>query len=418
MGVLAISVTLSCRVAGGQNYLDLYYWSLSAHGLSMLVLWVPSIVAYFYINQNKEVLENKKITSFLFFGLILFIFSQVGIFVSYFFLQATRLTPFILTPNSRVSTFFLLLNTFSQVIIFSTLSFALVKPLKNTKDKNKRFVLYVGAFVTLSMAINATFSHIFLQRGFLADEWSQHLWLPLGHFSMQAVTMTLFVLWSSQFLKNQEWLYRTRLFLFMGYPSFVLLGYLNLFPELLKANQVGHWDDHYVWIPAISSLFLTLLFIFSIFRFFKKENLFYLISFLMFSVVGGLTGFKIATDLLFKTRVLGTLFMPGHFHPLLLGGFTFSMLVYLLSNIQDLKVQVHKFSRLFLWSFFLSILSFSSFLMYLGLDRSLRRHPILVDVRSVYLSWVLLGLAGVAVISLLVLVSRIVVLKSKNHPST
>ena len=97
MGVMAISVTLFCRVAGGQNYLDLYYWSLSAHGLSMLVLWVPSIVAYFYINQNTEILENKKMTSFLFFGLSLFVFSQFGIFVSYFFLQATRLTPFILT---------------------------------------------------------------------------------------------------------------------------------------------------------------------------------------------------------------------------------------------------------------------------------------------------------------------------------
>ena len=65
MGVMAISVTLFCRVAGGQDYLDLYYWSLSAHGLSMLVLWVPSIVAYFYINQNKEILENKKMTSFI-----------------------------------------------------------------------------------------------------------------------------------------------------------------------------------------------------------------------------------------------------------------------------------------------------------------------------------------------------------------
>ena len=415
MGVMAISVTLFCRVAGGQDYLDLYYWSLSAHGLSMLVLWVPSIVAYFYINQNTEILENKKMTSFLFFGLSLFVFSQFGIFISYFFLQATRLTPFILTPNSRVSAFFLLLNTFSQVIIFSTLSFAFVELLKNTKVKNKRFVLYVGAFTTLTMAINATFSHVFLQRGFLSDEWSQHLWLPLGHFSMQAVTMTLFALWSTHFFENQEWLYRTRLFLFIGYPVFVFLGYLNLFPELLKTNEVGHWDDHYVWIPAISSLFLTLLFIFSIFRFFKKENLFYLISFLMFSVVGGLTGLEIATDLLFKTRVLGTLFMPGHFHPLLLGGFTFSMLVYLLSNIQALKAQAHKFSRFFLWSLFLGVLSFSSFLMYLGLDRSLRRHPVLADVRFHNLSWVLLGLAGLAVVSLLFLVSRIVVLKFKNY---
>ncbi|MEI7441315.1 MAG: cbb3-type cytochrome c oxidase subunit I, partial [bacterium] len=147
---------------------------------------------------------------------------------------------------------------------------------------------------------------------------------------------------------------------------------------------------------------------------FSSQNLFYLISFLMFSVVGGLTGLEIATDLLFKTRVLGTLFMPGHFHPLLLGGFTFSMIVYLLSDIKDLKAQVQKISRLFLWVLFLGVLFFSSFLMYLGLDRSLRRHPVLADVRFHNLSWVLLGLAGLAIGSLLVLVSRIVVSKFKN----
>jgi heme/copper-type cytochrome/quinol oxidase subunit 1 len=203
--------------------------------------------------------------------------------------------------------------------------------------------------------------------------------------------------------------------LFIGFPVFVFLGYLNLFPELLKANEVGHWDDHYVWIPAISSLGLTLIFIFAILRFFKNINIFFLSSFLMFSVVGGLTGLKIVTDLLFKTRVLGTLFMPGHFHPLLLGGFTFSVIVYLLNENQDLKTKVQKISRMFLWGLFVGVLSFSSFLMYLGFDRSLRRHPVLVDVRSGYLSWVLLVLAGVAIFSLLALVLRLVVLKPKNR---
>jgi hypothetical protein len=308
------------------------------------------------------------------------------------------------------------LNTFSQIIIFSTLSFSQVKLLKKVKEKKERFILYVGALATLTMAINATFSNIFLERGFLFEVWSQHLWLPLGHFSMQAVTMTLFVLWSSRFLKKEDWLYRTRLVLFMGYPVFVFLGYLNLFPELFKVNEVGHWDDHYVWIPAISSLLLTVFFVVSIFRFFKRENLLFLLSFLMFSVVGGLTGIKIATDLLFKTQVLGTLFMPGHFHPLLLGGFTLSMIIYSLDDILSLKADVQKFSRFFLWCLLLAVLSFSLFLMYLGLDRSLRRHPVLIDISlNVFHSWILGCLAGFAIISLIALVFRAFFLKYKSR---
>lgn len=414
MGVLAIAVTLFCRAIGGSGYFNVYYWSLSGHGFSMLGLWVPSIIAYFFINENRGILKKKIHQSILAFGICMFAFSQLGVLVSYFFVGSTQLTRFILTPNSTHLIFFFLLNSFSQVIIFFMISFGLSTLLKETKEKETKLNLYVGILASLSLAVSAGFSNVLLQRGFWQDEWSEHLWLPLGHFSMQAITMVLYHLWSLRFLKNQEQFVTIRLCLYLGYPLFVFLGYVHLFPELFRVNVVGHWEDRYVWIPAISSLFFTLYLSFFIFRFFKKDNVVYILSFLLFVLVGGVTGLKIIADLLFKTRVLDTLFMPGHFHPLLLGGFTLSMIFYLYDDLRLSSLKVQRVNNIFFGAFLVGVSSFSFLLMYLGLGRSLRRHPVLVDLRIHNLSWVLLGLSGVAIVSILGLVLRLVALKANK----
>jgi hypothetical protein len=405
MGLLGISVTLLCRTTGGIEDMALYYWSLSGHGFSMLVLWVPSIVLYFLVIENKNILNNKNYRFVFFLGLILFFISQLFILVAYLFPKETQLSRFILTPSSRLMIGFFLVNSFSQVILFFSLSFSLASLLKAEKEKKIRMSLYLGVFVSITFALSAGFSNVFLQRGFWQDEWSDHLWLPLGHFSMQAITMILFHLWSLRFVKDQEQFYKTRIFLYLAYPVFVFLGYIHLLPELFKVNAIGYWDDHYVWIPAISSMFFTVYLSYNAFRFFKKENIFYVLSFLIFSIVGGLTGLKIVTDTLFKTLVLGTLFMPGHFHPLLLGGFSMSMIFYLyeknLNNLKQVKLKNFLFASLLL-----GVLSFSSLLMYLGFGRSLRRYPFLVDPKLTFFSWSLFILAGLTIVSLLFLVFR------------
>lgn len=404
MGLVAITVSLLCRAAGGVEQMSLYYWSLSGHGFSMLGLWVPSAIAYYLINENKQILTTHKYRVILSFGLILFFLSQISILITYLFPQATQLSRFILTPNSPVMIAFLMLNSFSQAILFFLISFALGYLLRKEKEKKIRLNFYVGIFASLTLAISAGFSNVFLQRGFWQDEWSDHLWLPLGHFSMQAITMVLFHLWSNRFVKDQDKFYKIRFFLYLFYPIFVLLGYIHLFPELFKVNAIGYWEDYYVWIPAVSSMFFTFYIFFYSVRFYKKENVFYFLSFLMFTLVGGLTGLKIITDLLFKTQVLGTLFMPGHFHPLLLGGFTLSMICYFFDkNSASYKLNPN-LKGFLIYSLLIGILSFSSLLMYLGLGRSLRRHLFLVEHSSASISWILLALAGIAIVSLLVLI--------------
>jgi heme/copper-type cytochrome/quinol oxidase subunit 1 len=97
--------------------------------------------------------------------------------------------------------------------------------------------------------------------------------------------------------------------------------------------------------------------------------------------------------------------MPGHFHPLLLGGFSMSMIFYLyeknLNNLKQVKLKNFLFASLLL-----GVLSFSSLLMYLGFGRSLRRYPFLVDPKLTFFSWSLFILAGLTIVSLLFLVFR------------
>jgi hypothetical protein len=405
MGLAGISVTLLCRAAGGIDQMELYYWSLSGHGFSMLALWVPAIIAYFFVSENKDFLSINIYRVVFTFGLFLFFFSQLCIFVGYLFPQATQLSRFILTPNSKWMIIFFLINSFSQAILFFSISFGFAYLLRKEKDKKSRLSLLVAIFASLTLAISASFSNIFLQRGFWQDEWSDHLWLPLGHFSMQAITIVLFHLWSNRFLRNQEQFYKLRIFLYLSYCLFVFLGYGHLLPELFRVNTIGYWDDKYVWIPAVSSMFFSFYLSFYAIKFFRKENIFYFLSFLLFALVGGLTGIKIITDLLFKTRVLGTLFMPGHFHPLILGGFTLTMIYYLYEkNYKGIQISFN--NRILFYTFLIGTVSFSSLLMYLGLGRSLRRHPFLVESVNPSFSWILLVLASVAILSLFFLIKH------------
>ncbi len=394
IGIISILITLIIRVSGSLSWLLLYHSTLSAHALSMLIFWAPSAMAYFFFIKSRQSFEYSEFQKIgILLATFLFLLGEIGSWMGYLWLPAIQLTPFILTPDSSWVSFFLIINSLGQVILFSFIAIHACLVFVKISSQEEKLDLVFIAIASWIMAACAAGTNAFLQRGLMLSEWSQHLWLPLGHFSLQAMTLALMMIWGSFFKAKQKskLLWSLKIFLSGGYALFVILGFVHLLPEIFESQKIGPWFDKYIWIPAVSTTGFTLIYIFQYFMA-KKNSLktgqpllknfdsgpssVGLLSFCSFTIVGGLSGFMIAGNAAFKSNILGTLFMTGHFHPLLLGGITLSFLAHFLSLRIFLQPYSHKIFKFALISFLTGLMLMSGLMMRSGLWGSSRRFPI------------------------------------------
>jgi hypothetical protein len=378
VGVLFILLGLFGKAFGVLN--EFYFNAMALHAFNVIVAW-----PYFYqIAWLRKKLDGNTESKVLDLGLF---FSWLSVNFSFIFTKDVLPTKYIMLPWSDmtgVSLFF-----FFGILVCSL--WPIVR--RPLKEKKIRLEWLVALILLICSFYGLYFSaHMLLIQNFpVTNQYISDLfWLGPAHLSLQAMTITVYLIWAERFAGD---ILSNRLrYAFYLYPLFVLGGAVASVSFVIAEDPERiPWNNNYVWLPAAASLLIVPWLLRQLFNR-RKMSQFWMIHFFdilplfSFVVLGGLSGigFLIYPNLLRSS--LGTLAMPGHFHPLVAAGATLvfcnSMKDFFKSPSslgESLKCVWNKVEKYSLTGFFWGVLILATGMVWGGKVGWVRRSPVFIQ---------------------------------------
>jgi hypothetical protein len=165
----------------------------------------------------------------------------------------------------------------------------------------------------------ATFLHEDLL--FNVADWPERFWLGAGHLSIQPMTAMIFLFWFARLGVDLGG--RPMRYALLAYPLFSLGSVLSTFTPL-------PWPEWIILLPAVASIFLSCALLVSLAGGWRRIPAWELVvlglAIFCFSIMGGITGLAVFHSPIYRGMAANSLLMPAHFHPLVAGAATLTML--------------------------------------------------------------------------------------------